>query len=459
MNNKYIAMAVVAILIVAAAVVIIATGNEKSEPVKETGRLLVYGNANNDDYLDERDISYIEDIISGDIEWDEVKHPFADTNTDGEINEQDVDLLRKFLNKEECLMYYLNTWGTKSYVHYPITGNIGVMDWRQADLTVSLGVWDRVIACGTAGMNEKKTPGYTQKAIWGSGYYVDTETVIDTADKYGLDVVLAYTGSDGTAKDLHDDMVNSKSGIDVIAVDRTDLRVMAVTTAVLLGLDEAGQKYAEYCDKILEDTAEKTMDMPEEDVKSVVLVQMFKTTTKGEMSIMVNGPSPHPLYQILEDYTPTKMVTPIEYGSGWYSVTDVEFIINNDPDYIVFTVASSLWSGDISEAECSRQFQNYCDTYFSNTTAYKTGNIIATDHSCFGGQMSYFAAYKVLSLIYPEYITPAEGDKVYNDWHDEGFALWTLDDLPGQKVRQLSDYRTSSYIEQPESIIATVVRD
>ena len=261
-------VAVIAVLIVAIAavsVVLLSNGNDE-KPVKETGRLLVYGNANNDDYLDDRDVNFIQNIVDGKIEWNSSTNKFADADTDGKITSKDVELVKKFLNKEQCLMYYQDTWGRASYVHYPITGNIGVMDWRQADLTVSLGIWDRVVACGTPGMNEKKTPGFKEKAdASGYGYYVDVETVIKSGKTLGVEVVLAYTGSDGTAEQLQKDLIGSDSKIDLIAVDRTDLRVMAMTTAVLLGCDEAGQKYVEYCDKIIADTEKNLKGIPEDD--------------------------------------------------------------------------------------------------------------------------------------------------------------------------------------------------
>ena len=48
-------------------------------------KLLVFGNANNDVYLDEKDVQFIQDIVDGKTKWDKVKNPFADTNADGKI--------------------------------------------------------------------------------------------------------------------------------------------------------------------------------------------------------------------------------------------------------------------------------------------------------------------------------------------------------------------------------------
>ena len=111
-------VAVIAVLIIAIAavsVVLLSNGNDE-KPVKETGRLLVYGNANNDDYLDDRDVNFIQNIVDGKIEWNSSTNKFADADTDGKITSKDVELVKKFLNKEQCLMYYQDTWGRVSYV-------------------------------------------------------------------------------------------------------------------------------------------------------------------------------------------------------------------------------------------------------------------------------------------------------------------------------------------------------
>ena len=442
MDKKIVAIALLAAIIItgSSAAILLTRDDGSSDGVTEPGRALVYGNANNDDYLDERDVEAINKIIDGDELWDKVKYPFADTNADGRITEDDVTLLKKFINNEDCLMYYKDTWGTTSYVHYPLKGKIGVMDWRQSDLAVCLNIWDDVVACGTAGMNDIKHPGFSDKAIYGSGYYVDAETVMQSGKDLGVTCLLAYTGSDGTAQEVKNALLKSGSNIDVIAVDRTDLRVMTMTTATLIGKTTEGHAYVDYCDKLLKQTEDALMTIDADQAKSVLIVQVYKTTTTDNISVMVNSPSPHPLYELLHNHTLTYVVTPIEYGSGWYSVTDAEWILDQDPDYIVFTVASSLWSkGDKDDAQIQAEFEDYCKTLFGQTTAYKNGNIIATDHSAFGGQMCYLVGYKVLSMIYPELISAESGDEALNAWWDLDFGNGSLEQFPQNKVRILSD--------------------
>lgn len=58
---------VVVIVAIAAAAIALNNGNDgddNKKTSKATGRLAVYGNANNDDYLDEDDVKTLEDILA-----------------------------------------------------------------------------------------------------------------------------------------------------------------------------------------------------------------------------------------------------------------------------------------------------------------------------------------------------------------------------------------------------------
>ena len=77
-------VAVAVAIMVAVPVAIVMTNNSKDKgSTTAEDRLLIYGNANNDDYLDQKDVDMIRDIIDKKTTWDRTKNPFADTNHDG----------------------------------------------------------------------------------------------------------------------------------------------------------------------------------------------------------------------------------------------------------------------------------------------------------------------------------------------------------------------------------------
>lgn len=133
MDNKliYVAAALVAVIVIAAAAVIIHGNDSKDSNIDDYDgiktdfayssdvRLAIFGNANGDDYLDEKDVATIENIIKGVIDYNPKLNCFADTNADGVIDYKDVELLKKFLNKEEATMYYWSNQYKIDSINYP----------------------------------------------------------------------------------------------------------------------------------------------------------------------------------------------------------------------------------------------------------------------------------------------------------------------------------------------------
>ena len=131
MNNKaIISIAVVAILIVAGIGAVLVgnhdNGKDNSGTANTLGcKLRVLGNANQDNYLDSKDIDAINDIINGKTIWNRETNPLADANNDGIIDSNDIALVKKFINGESATMYYLDWNNSVSSVPYPLTSYLG----------------------------------------------------------------------------------------------------------------------------------------------------------------------------------------------------------------------------------------------------------------------------------------------------------------------------------------------
>ena len=95
MKTKVIIVIAVVVIVAAASVAaVVLINNEKSKPNREyaggtVGCLQVYGNANNDYYIDDSDVKLIKKIIDENIAW-EKDYPFADADCNGKIDENDV---------------------------------------------------------------------------------------------------------------------------------------------------------------------------------------------------------------------------------------------------------------------------------------------------------------------------------------------------------------------------------
>jgi iron complex transport system substrate-binding protein len=78
--------------------------------------LAVYGNANLDNIIDEKDISYVDEIINGSIEPTEL----ADANHDGTVDDEDIQQIEQIINKSEKKLTYIDIFGEAVTINKPI---------------------------------------------------------------------------------------------------------------------------------------------------------------------------------------------------------------------------------------------------------------------------------------------------------------------------------------------------
>lgn len=209
MDKKILVIATVAIMAVAAvAGAVIVTNNDdggSKTTSKATGRLAVYGNANNDDYLNTSDIDTIQSIlntIDSGGEWDYKLYPYADANVDGKVTNEDLTYVENLLKKDEMLksgkkmnMYYTNCNGVTCSVNYPIdpTAKIGTAWYYGAYDAMVLGCYDRITAGTTLikSYSEDMFPGCSTLTEIGTKYTFDSELVMNS----GVKVLLAVTNA------------------------------------------------------------------------------------------------------------------------------------------------------------------------------------------------------------------------------------------------------------------------
>lgn len=132
------AVAVVAIVVIAGIGAAIALGGEDGgksygASLNQDSRLTIFGNANGDDYLDQRDVDAVKAIISGEQEAEyfdcylsyggnPVKRSFADANTDGKIDQADVQLIQDMVDRKQHMQIkFYDVDGVVSSCTYPLT--------------------------------------------------------------------------------------------------------------------------------------------------------------------------------------------------------------------------------------------------------------------------------------------------------------------------------------------------
>lgn len=442
-SKKCVIVAIVVVAIAAvAAVAFTGNGGENDDTPSDSTtdlakcRLVVYGNANNDDFVNSDDLDTVMAIIESGV-WDKERNPYADANHDGSVDYQDVQYIKDIIDKKEVHLYYTNQWGGVDFMHYPFSGNIGTGYWEQADLTILLGLWDKVTACGNVSLTDAKNPGWQDRFSYGPGHSVDAETVFKSHKPVseggaGVNLMIPYSSADGSVMELRTAVEKTGSDLDILCLP-TDPFVRIVTTGFMLDAQERSMAYMDIADSSIAYAEEKLKDI--KDPPSVMVVMVKPWCNTGDILVHGNSPTgPNGMYRFMK-MTPAEIVDPP--NPKFFDHVDIDWVNVQNPDWIVFN-GSGLFSTDKGEAVVQQEFEDWSKKLFESTNAYKQGHIIATNN---GTMQSYPCAFAYLSLIAPIFdeIDDDYAASIYNKWFDDGYVYYDLNDMPTFKIRYLGE--------------------
>lgn len=163
MNSKLIAaVAVVIVLVAAVGVYFVTQQDESPAMLPDEGQdsyLKIFGNANGDYYLDQKDLDIIQEYIQGDVaDSDLLKvqendggkvYYLADANIDGVVDSKDVDFLKGVIDRTSDSMNLIDTFGHMLTVPMKID-RIACDYFATAELLQMVGVQDKIVAAPLA---------------------------------------------------------------------------------------------------------------------------------------------------------------------------------------------------------------------------------------------------------------------------------------------------------------------
>jgi len=421
------AVAAIAILIVAGISLAVLNNDAKGtkdQTITETNRLVVFGNANNDDYIDGDDVSLIEDIAEGRTTWNSTKNPFADVNVDGGVDSTDVMLVKKIVSKEKTIVYYLDFQDEAVVVDYPITGTIGTMYYQQAQLAILLDLWeDDVIACGVKSLNDVTCPGYADKISYGDGFNVDPELVMES----GVDTIICYTQTDTTAPAIKQLVKSTGDDLNVLCINHESLLTCVVTYGFLFDKTDISLKYAEYADKCNEEIYNSLKDVAKKDQPSVAIVMLYGTATTDKIRVLGYNPSGNSnnLGVLINSIPNVNWVRADSELPAYGTYVTSEWFLQNDPDYIIVASSGIGTTVEMTDAEVYNVLHAKCEEVFGETNAFKNGHIVVTTNGLMNGYSMPLVSLKLLSFVYDE-IDQSYADEVYDKWYSD-YSLYTID--------------------------------
>lgn len=455
MNTKQIgAIAVVVIVIVAGAGIYLAFGGGSSNNSPNyglsdniDGRLTIFGNANNDDYIDERDVEAVESIIAGELEpvyFDctltyggaTVQRTLADANCDGVVDETDLEHIERMVNREPNMkVYFYDVDGVAASCTYPLdTMAIGYKSNYEAVLI--LGEEDKCLyACDQVSNNGAYSRWYTAFSnAQGIGSRFDPDYEIFV--KEGNEVPSCFITGTRAWFDADMETTLAPLGVDVIRLPFWEDNVTVsgiITLGYLLGCEEAAYQYAEIADSVLETIEDALADIPLEDRPLV-----YASYNGTKISTMHNG--------VHEFVTSAGGKNVLDIG-GYQPGTNIdgEGIINMNPDYIVF----SVYYGFLEEYDSLETTKDYVYDMLTNTDgsylslieqtdAYKNGNVYIFDQGMFMGPASYIPIAYMANVLYPD-LFDFDVDALFAEYLKLYHPEFSIEDFEGLSYYSLEE--------------------
>ena len=430
MDKKITAIAVVVIVIVAAVAAVALTrdsgnGGEDGESLTIEYTAKVYGNANNDAYIDQSDLDMVQDIIDGVTIWNSEQYPYADANNDSRITNDDYELIQKIINDESCEVWYTNGFGVAQQVPYPLVNNkIALTYWQQGELVSLLGHWDEVVAVNEsiytdrANLYDLSNIQYHFGTTTGSSV---TEANCEMLEQLGVDLVIAspYT-SNSTPLDAYLPHVTklyiNPSGFNCISD--------ALTLGILMDSEEQAESYVEFSLGALREIRQAMATIPEDEIPTMIITRMYEDNDSYIQrygGILVNVASTDGVYQILS------LLANCYQDNSDLSTTphrSLEWFLQNDFDYILdlevytgFKPSDTTDEPFFTQQEYNDRFENSVE-YFRGTSAYENGNVITASYNLYGGYSSFAALKIIASMLYPDLFTLEEGQADLQYWYD-----------------------------------------
>jgi ABC-type Fe3+-hydroxamate transport system, periplasmic component len=384
MNSKILIWGVVAILAVAAVAVVIALNNSDETPMAyPDNRLWVFGNANGDDHIDQKDIDYLEALIAGKEGVE--KTEFADANQDGKIDQKDVDHVKDMISKKPMKIYYLDVDLTVSSINYPINYLLPTYQ-DSAEILVVLDLADKVVGAEDLILTTNaKQFGFDVPTV-GNRFNPNVEVILSLKEQWG-DLTL-FGGTREHYYEGLEDTLNG-TGIQIVRLPSFELGLTATgvcTAGFLFDRVAEADAYLEWHDRILNTIEERVATIDEKDRVSVLVTVRNGTRGIGsgyyENTVISGGNNVAP-----------------RFGGAFNDVWDTESVLFVNPDIFINCIGTTYYGEKAGLTTARDDIKDQLPGY--------TGQI-----GIFGHEVANGPAYVISLIIYANWFYPDMFDDI-----------------------------------------------
>jgi iron complex transport system substrate-binding protein len=398
-RNKIIAVVVIVIVISASiAGVLLLTKNEGEKKYSNISsvRLLICGNANEDDMIDERDVNFIQNVIDG----SQTKSNLTDSNNDGVINQADIDQVRAIIDHKESKIYYVDVDGITCSVHFPVY-TVAAIYTKYADVVRVLNATDRIVGIDDS-IKTYKTyfPELQNLTSVGNRFTPNVETILK------LNPDIYYTGTRSSYDSaLEQKLAANGTDIDVVRLPSWEYGKTTqgvLTLAYILGQESEAYDYIVWFDSIVNMITQKVSSFSNDNKTTCLLDSIgnkARSTGSGDMEIS----------EIAGANNIGK-----ELSGGIYPVYDVEWVIEKNPNVIVSLVSAGYNYNDSALTDRLA----IMDSQFSVTDAVKNDRVHIMAFDIANGVNLPIALCYYAKWFYPNLFTDLNPQDVHQHFID-----------------------------------------
>jgi ABC-type Fe3+-hydroxamate transport system substrate-binding protein len=424
-------IAIVAVVVVAAvaigAFVLMNQGGSDDEPTYDIPdtRMLVFGNANNDDYLDSSDLTFLKAIVNGSATWDKKTNLFADTNTDGTVDQKDVDLLSNILAGKKTTMYYLNWHGNVRSINYPLSGNIAGSYVDIAALAWIAGCYDDITSIRQTQQNLDNLDPVQFPGAAGKWKTVsdDTNTTFDVQKLLAQKVKVVLTDPDFIeGNGLLEKMHEADKSMNVIelpinrAVGDVDWTHTIITLGAMYQNQDKTKEYVEFVEKVEKKIKDK-MDYVKQKYPDQTFLICYEPTSALVTDLDIFGKT-DVQYGDVANMVRLPLTCALDpmADTGYIEGYKIEDVITLNPTVICIESWGKI--NTMSEDEYYEVIQKWV-SYFSKTGAYANDKVVTFAYEVYGTVPGIAGMIYMGSLIWPDAFDAEEGIEYLNEYYQK----------------------------------------
>ncbi len=398
----YVIVAVAVLAVAAAAVFMLANNSsENHESVSfDDTRLRIYGNANGDDQIDKTDLNIVKWIIDSNNDADVTKHvdwqknyPLADANYDGKINDEDVTVVQKIINKENTRMYYFNKYERVTYVNYPISDKIGA-EYLILQLLPAIKSYDMLKAIDdTTPKNYSNVyPGVENMPVMGSWREITIESLSDLYNKGTIGTFMQWTGGQNVDY-IWDKAVASgladKMSFVIVPCQGPDVIQGVLELACMLGDQHLSDDYKAWYDKAM-----GLMDSIEQKVgakKTVTAVRCYSPNV-SQMAAFGSAQGPALWFNKVINFQEAYVGK-----TNFTNIGSVENFTASATDEVVVMFQKNCDWKDFNDL-----VEDYLSQVYGSTTQFKNEKMYVVDFEMMPFAAGPAGCYILAAYLYPE---------------------------------------------------------